>query len=275
MKIKKKVIWFFKRHPFLYYVRFKLLSKNSSVKALEDKNYNVSNKIEDIPLIFQEMNTKIFKKGTPKGTLESCKLISIWLGLHLKKGPGLSESSEGALKIMLEGKGGICSDMAQVFNNFCLLNNIKVREWGVIRNSFDKTYGGHSFNEIYSTEYNKWVLFDAFWGVYFIDNKGIPFSVTDLYKAVRNKEVVHRDNFFHISYLPPNDYEKNYFHLDNIPFLVCDYSNRIYDRALNYFKPYIPVFIIHFGIYVIGKSYHYEFPIDNYRTILKKQKLVV
>ena len=44
--------------------------------------------------------------------------------------PGLSVPSEEALKIMLAGKGGVCSDMVQIFNNFCVINDIKVREWG-------------------------------------------------------------------------------------------------------------------------------------------------
>ena len=273
LKLKKKVVWLIKRHPLLYTVRFKLLSRNSA--DIDQEYYQVNNTVNDIPEKFKVTNAQIFESGIPNSDLERCKYIAIWVCQHLMKGPGLSESSDDALNIMLSGKGGICSDMAQVFNNYCVLNGIKVREWGVIRIPLDDTYGGHAYNEIYSKEHDKWVLFDAFWCVYFTNDAGAPLSVVEFYETVRAGDVIHRHNFYHIAYLPVGDYEKNYFHPDNTPFLVCNYSNAIYDNALKRYKSYFPIFFIHFAIFILGKSYHYKFPLDDFRMLFKTRNLAL
>ncbi|MEP5253955.1 MAG: transglutaminase-like domain-containing protein [Winogradskyella arenosi] len=271
MKLKKKAIWLIKRHPLLYSVRFKLLSRNATEADLDDDYYQVQNDVKDIPERFHETNRQIFPSGRPESDLECCKQISIWVCKHLMKGPGLSKSSSEALNIMLQGKGGICSDMAQVFNNYCLLNGVKVREWGVIRIPLDDTYGGHAYNEVFCTTLNKWILFDPFWCVYFSNTDGTPLSVVEFYKTVRKGENIERHNFYHIAYLPKDDYEKNYFHPHNVPFLVCNYSNTVYDFALNRFHAYLPIFVIHFMIFILGKSYHYKFPLDNFRMLFENK----
>src|SRR5690606_5227583 len=140
--IFKKILWAFKRHPFLYKSRFKILSKNSAISEIASYSYNLMNSKNDIPQYFHEINQQIFPNGTPTSDLECIQVLSKWLITNIEGGPGLSLSSEEALKTMLVGKGGVCSDMAQIFNNFCVLNDIRVREWGITRSPYTETYGG-------------------------------------------------------------------------------------------------------------------------------------
>ena len=266
--IFKKISWVLKRHPFLYKIRFKLLSRNSSTEGIREQAYNKINKKKDIPKVFYETNEMIFCDSKPKTDLEKAKKICLWLQDYLKAGPGLSETSKRTLEEMLAGKGGVCSDMSQIFNNFCLINDIQVREWGVTRGPFDKTYGGHSFNEIYCNEFKKWVLFDSYWCLFFRNKKNEPLSVSEFYQSVRNgNENIKIERFKKVPFLKIDGFKKNYFHLNNIPFLICNYSNKRYDTLLKYTKPRIPIFMSHFFLYVLNKSYYYKFPFDDYRKI--------
>ncbi|WP_282134467.1 transglutaminase domain-containing protein [Seonamhaeicola maritimus] len=266
--IFKKIKWYLKRHPFLYKTRFRLLSRNSTLEGIEHQHYNIHNAKKEIPNIFYETNQLIFKDSIPESDFDKVQAISLWLHTHIKGGPGLSFPSDRTLRIMLEGQGGVCSDMAQIFNNFCVINDIKVREWGITRAPFDASYGGHSFNEIYCKAFNKWILFDSYWCVYFIDIKGVPLSVNEYYELFKkNREQITKIRFSQVSFLKEASFEKNYCHPKNIPFLICNYSNRRYDFVLKYTKGYLPIFVSHFVVYLFGLGYHYRFPFDNYKKI--------
>jgi len=263
----KKILWSIKRHPFLYTTRFKLLSKNSSIYDLEGQSYNMNNLKENITPYFYEINELIFKNNKPKNDLDIIKHISAWLRERIKGGPGLSEPSENALKIMLTGKGGVCSDMAQIFNNFCVINDLQVREWGVTRAPFSQNYGGHSFNEVYCKELSKWVLIDSFWCILFYSSNDVPLSTIELFESVRNNVPVRYNAFFNVPSFKDNGIKNNFFNINNIPFLICNYSNKIYDNFLKYLRPFIPVFVIHFVLFMANKSYYYRFPLDDYKKI--------
>lgn len=265
--ILKKIIWTLKRHPFLYLMRFKLLSNNSSVEDIEKYNYNRINSKDDIPDFFFEVNKLIFENGKPDNDLDLVKQIIIWLQENIKGGPGLSEPSDKALKIMLDGKGGVCSDRAQILNNFCVINGIRVREWGATRAPFNQSYGGHSFNEVYSNELKKWILVDASYSVMFYFKNDIPLSVIELYELIRNNEDVVFKSFNNSKKLKESNVRRNFLDTNTTPFLICNYSNKVYDKSLRFSRPYIPVFVTHFVLYVIGKSYHYKFPLDDYKNI--------
>ncbi|WP_053977525.1 transglutaminase-like domain-containing protein [Mangrovimonas xylaniphaga] len=262
----KKLLWTFKRHPALYKARFRLLSKNSSIEDIAGYDYNEVNPREDMPFYFEEVNTRIFKDGKPGDDLDRVKAISVWLNAHIKGGPGLSEASEHALKLMLEGKGGVCSDMTQIFNNFCVLNDLQVREWGVTRAPFDKDYGGHSFNEVYCKEFGKWVLIDPSWGFIFYDAYGTPLSVLDVYHLRGQEELVFK-SFLEGGEVDVDNLYNNYLDARNVPFLICNYSNKTYDTFLKVARPFVPVFILHFTVFMLQKSYHYRFPMDDYKRI--------
>lgn len=263
----KKLRWIIKRHPFLYLTRFRLLSKNSNVDAIDSLNYNSWNSKDDIPLDFYEINAKIFNDGKPPTDLEVIQKLVCWLCKHTKVGPGLSESSTIALDNLLNGSGGVCSDMVQIFNNFCVINDIKVREWGTTSAPFNRSNGGHSFNEVYLSELQRWFLVDPSWGGFFKNLEGESLSVIDLYYLARSGQPVFYESFIKDRKISIQQINKNYLNADIIPFLICDYRNRIYDRYLKFARPYVPVFIIHFFVYLSGKSYHYKFPMDDFKNI--------
>lgn len=267
--IFKKIVWIFKRHPFLYLTRFRLLSKNSNVEEIKNLTYNIINTKGDIPDYFFEINNDIFKNGKPQTDLEVVKELCCWLVNNIKGGPGLSVPSEKALRIMLLGKGGVCSDMVQIFNNFCVINDIQVKEWGVTRAPFNRDYGGHSFNEVYCKELKKWVLVDvSYCALFFHDKINEPLSVVEFYQFLRqNKEQLSYEIFNQSMNVDEKAVDKNYLCPDNIPFLIHNYSNKTYDWFLERFRPHLPIFIIHFFIFIIGKSYNYKFPLDDYKNI--------
>lgn len=263
----RKLVWIFKRHPFLYKTRFKLLSKNASIEEINDCSYNQVNTINDFPDYFFEINAKIFKDYKPTNDLDLVKQLSFWFEQNIKGGPGLSEPSEKALKIMLEGKGGVCSDLTQIFNNFCVINEVEVREWGVTRAPFENEFGGHSFNEVFCKQLGKWVLIDVSYGIMFYHDSEVPLSVVELYKLVRQDIKVNFKSFHEVRRFNASVITNNFLDKRNVPFLICNYSNKVYDSFLNIFKMFAPVFVIHFLVYLFGKSYHYKFALDDYRAI--------
>ena len=263
----KKLSWVFKRHPFLYKTRFKLLSKNTTAEEIQDCSYNLHNAKEDIPSVFKEINERIFRDYEGKSDFDRVKHLSIWLKNSIKGGPGLSEPSDSALEIMLSGRGGVCSDMVQVFNNFCVINDTKVREWGNTRAPFNKFYGGHSFNEFYCETLDKWILIDVYNSLLFYNNKKVPLSVIELYDMLRNGYKVDYESFNTEFYIPSDTVFRNFLDPNTIPFLICNYSNKTYDNYLHRFRPQVPVFAIHFILFVMGSSYEYHFPMDDYKRI--------
>src|SRR5690606_19353662 len=264
----KKLLWILKRHPFLYVTRFKLLSKPSGLEAIDRIDYNTLNPKEAIPSYFAEVNARIFSSGTPETDLERVTRLCLWLFEHIKGGPGLSEPSDKALRIMLEGKGGVCSDVAQSFNNFCVLNGIKVREWGTTRAPFDKSFGGHSFNEFYSKELDKWLMVDVYNCLYFYNgNEEVPLSVTELYTRLRQGKPCMYKSFNPQKAIDDRMVYRNFTHPDTVPFLICNYSNATYDKFLRRYRPYLPVFVIHYWLYITRRSYYYLFPFDDYKKM--------
>jgi len=267
--ILKKLLWAFKRHPFLYISRFKLLSKNSRLEEISGCNYNSHNPKKQIPDYFKRINQDIFPKGRQESDLETVLQLSRWLKEHIPGGPGLSEPSDTALNTMLSGRGGVCSDMAQIFNNFCVINDILVREWGTTSAPFDKKFGGHSFNEVYISQLKKWVLIDASYNIVFYGKQSQqPLSVIDMYQLKRAGQDIQFKTFNDgIKEVDKQIINKNYLNDRVTPFLICNYKNKTYDAFLRFSGGAVPVFMTHFAIYLLGKSYHYKFPLDDYRNI--------
>ncbi|MFK7831967.1 MAG: transglutaminase domain-containing protein [Winogradskyella sp.] len=265
--IFKKILWTLKRHPSLYLARFRLLSKNSNENEINDYYYNLVNCKQDIPLHFNKINALIFKDGRPNSDSDLVKQLCSWLINNIKGGKGLSVASEEALKIMLAGKGGVCSDMVQVFNNFCVINDIKVREWGVTRAPFNKIYGGHSYNEVFINELNKWIMIDVSYCSLFYSETDEPLSTMEFYKFLREGKNISYKFFNGTKQVYDKSIEKNYLNPNNVPFLIDNYSNKTYDSFLKVLGSVLPIFIIHFVIYLVAKSYNYKFPLDDYKRI--------
>lgn len=258
---------FIKRHPFFYLTRFRLLSQNGNEQIMEGMNFNSRNPKTDIPAYFKVINDIIFLGGTFAYDLDNLKKLSVWLHDHVPGGPGLSKPSEEALRLMLAGQGGVCSDMAQIFNNFCVINDLQVREWGTTRAPFDLVYGGHSFNEVYCKELGKWVMVDVYYCLMFYSESEVPLSVLDYFEAQRAGKRLSVKCFKEGMLVDEAALDRNYFHTSTVPFLICNYSNKTYDTFLKWAPRLVPVFVIHFLIYLFRKSYYYLFPMDSYQRI--------
>ncbi|TDD98713.1 transglutaminase domain-containing protein [Flavobacterium cellulosilyticum] len=258
----KLLIWYLRRHPLLYKIRFRLVSKNSSIDSIENYCYNDLNTKTNIPHLFFEVNNLIFNDSNKNlSDFEKTKKIAIWLRNNIKGGPGLGKSSEKALDIMIKGNGGVCSDFSQIYNNFCVINDLKVKEWGVKNISKDQSVsGGHSFNEVYINEFRKWIMIDIAKSIVFYHNdKNIPLSALEFIKLKKeNKEIFIYSVDKNI--LINDNHLKNIFLTSSsVPFLITNYSNKIYDYTLNNLA-FFPESIIHGILFIIGKSYTFEFP---------------
>ncbi|MBJ6368286.1 transglutaminase domain-containing protein [Snuella sedimenti] len=269
LKPIQKIRWIVKRHPYLYYTRFKLLSKKAAADEAWDYSYNTINQRENLPTYFKTINLKIFEETQFLSDFDKTLYLAKWLRMHIKGGSGLSLSSEKALKKMLKGEGGVCSDIAQVFNNFCVLNDIKVREWGITSLPYKNKFGGHAVNEFYSDKHNKWVLIDVAKSLMFYEEDSEePLSVLELFENNKEKKRIVFRSFLSSN---PIDYKliKDYYlHTERMPFLICNYRNNTYDWYLDKFQPYLPIFVIHFWLYLAKKSYYYLFPLQCYKNNL-------
>ncbi|WP_157492163.1 hypothetical protein [Mangrovimonas sp. ST2L15] len=234
---------------------------------MADINFNSNNPKTEIPAYFKVINDIIFMGGTFTDDLDNLKKLSVWLHDHIPGGPGLSKPSEEALRLMLAGKGGVCSDMAQIFNNFCVLNDLEIREWGTTRAPFDPVYGGHSFNEVFCKELDQWVMVDVYYCLLFYSETQKPLSVMEFFDAQRRGNSISVECFKEGMRVDDMALERNYFQKSTIPFLICNYSNRTYDRCLKLAPKIVPVFVIHFWIYLLRKSYYYLFPLDRFQRI--------
>jgi hypothetical protein len=266
--LKEKIKWVFKRHPLLYYSRYLLLSKNFKGKNPDDVGcYNDINKPSEVTPLYFEVNSKM-NLAPQMDAFEKALAISTYLRTNIKGGPGLSLSSDKTLRYMLEGKGGVCNDFSQVFNNFCLINDIRVKEWNCV-DRFFKTQFGHTFNEIYSPRYQKWIAIDVHQTFYFTaENDDTPLSTIEVFKRARNgQRNVFR--FFVPGYEPQSlDRLENIYGPTAIPFLTMNYHNSVIDRYMDKFRGKFPVFIISTILILLRKNFHFLFVLDNYKIKL-------
>lgn len=258
----KTLNWYFRRHPLLYKIRYRLVSKSATFDAVENFCYNDLNQKPNIPPLFFEINQLIFN-GARKdlNDFEKATTLSVWLKKNIKGGPGLGKSSSTALQKMINGEGGVCSDFSQIYSNFCVINDIKVKEWGLKNLSNDPSVsGGHSFNEVYCKELQKWVMIDVAKSILFYDaNKGVPLSTLeyiDLKKEEKEINIVciHSNGAFDNS-----NANKIFLVSNSEPFVITNYDNKTYDYFLEKLDSF-PVSIIHGLLVLLGKSYAFEFP---------------
>jgi hypothetical protein len=264
-KMKKNLSWYLRRHPILYKIRHWLVAKNVSHNRINSYCYNDINKKRSIPALFFEINNKIFAAGKPEcSDFDQALQIAVWLKKNIKGGPGLGKSSPVALQTMIDGKGGVCSDFSQIYSNFCVINDIKVKEWGIKNLSNDPRFsGGHSYNEVYCSTMKKWVLVDVSKGILlFQKNTNIPLSSLEYIQLKKeNKEIV-------ISTIIPNDVidlpriQNIYLVFEVLPFVVTNYNNKIVDFFLDKLS-FFPESIVHGMIIMLGQGYNFEFPKAN------------
>ncbi len=254
------------RHPVLYYIRYLLLAKNSDRNDSDNLGrFDWINSPADVPDLFHEVNKEIAVDSNADDFLKALQ-IAAFLRNKTPVGPALSSSSERTLRGMLYGKGGVCSDFSMVFNQFCLLNKIPSKEWNCVDRFYKTTYG-HTFNEIYSKELEKWIAIDAHKGIYFVDDHEVPLSVVDLFEGLRQDQLL---NLRFISeYRPLRPERLSYvFSKTAIPFLTHNYKSAVNDYYLEKFRN-LPTFVINAMLILLRQNYSFIFILDDY-----KQKLL-
>lgn len=259
----KSLKWYLRRHSLLYKIRFSLVSKKVTDKEIEQFCYNDINSKNQIPEIYFDINKSIFPiLNHDRTDFKKAKKIAKWLRNNIKGGPGLGRSSTTTLQKMINNEGGVCSDLSQVYNNFCVINDLKVKEWGLKIDSKDpKVKGGHSFNEIYSKEFQKWILIDVSKSIYFyLSNRKIPLSVFEYMSLKKENKEIRIGSFNKKIKIEKKRIKALYFNSTSFPFIITHYSNKTYDFFLDKLY-FLPESIVHGIVFVTGKSYAFEFPI--------------
>ncbi len=266
-KTLRKIHWFFKRHPFLYYARYILVSRKRDEHLLVTENYNRYNSLSSIPRIFHEQNLLLQLDDT--STLEKAKEISKHITDYIKPGPGVGASSEKAMQAIIEGKGGVCSDISQVFNNFCVLNGIKVREWGVIDRFYEGKYG-HSFNEVYAPEMGKWIAIDPSRCILFYDEEDNVLAAVDIFDKTKKGEKLSFKEFNKLPYQTTDNTEQIYFNPDCIPFLIFNYKIKSQDWFYNNLS-FFPNSLTSLLMILTNNYFKYMMLYNDHKKILSKK----
>ena len=183
----KKIRFLIRRHPFLYRFRF-LLITNFPGKDYFDSEFSCNNCERcKLPVEFGAIIEKM--DMSKNSTFENAVKIAFELSNGHKRGYGMGIQSKIALKMIYESRAGVCSDYSQVFIGLCIAAGIKVREWGISEDFvMYSPLAGHTFNEIYSTEYNKWIFIDPSRSIFATDiPTGVPLGICEIIESVSSK----------------------------------------------------------------------------------------
>jgi hypothetical protein len=264
-KIKKKML----RHPWLYVIRYALISKNGPTVYSDDlARFDQFNDLSVVPEYFFKINPQI-NLQPQADELEKAKQIGEYLRSNTKPGQAIGLSPETTLNKMLNGQGGVCSDFSEMFNLFCLINDIPVKEWGCVDQLY-QTQFGHSFNEIYSTQKQKWIAIDVHKGILFKDSIGNYLSTLELFRSLRAGSELHLEHYS--DYRSPKIERLNFVYAaQTIPFLV---DNRHFKYISNCFRKHekkYPKPLIDSWIILNQKNQKFIFLLDNYKKLLFKK----
>lgn len=264
-RLKKKML----RHPWLYVVRYALISENGEQANFNQlARFDQFNDLSVVPDYFFKINSEI-SVAEHADELEKSKQIGQYLRSKTKPGPAIGLSPEATLRKMLEGNGGVCSDFSEIFNLFCLINQIPVKEWGCVDRLYNTQFG-HSFNEIYSSAKQKWIAIDIHKGILFKDPSGDYLSTIELFQYLRagNELIVEH----YSDYRSPQIERLNFVYAaQTIPFLV---DNRHFKYISNCFQKYekkIPKLLMDSWIILVQKNQKFIFVLDNYKKLLFKK----
>ena len=267
-----------KRHPFLHKVRWFLVTKSPKPIFFKDENYNAYNSKEDIHPIFFEDNP-ITDSEKNLSTLVRVIKIADHFNTFFKRGRGLGLASDDSYITMRYKKGGVCSDYAQVFINFCIINDIKVREWG-IKGGTQSVIGGHSFNEFWSEELKKWILIDIYNGMFIVNKSSRELlSVSQLvdYMSGFNADNLDFEMMVDNAAGLEKPYLSNYFFDNrNLFFLITNYRIRKIDTLLKY-QNRIPLAVLHTTLIFFKRYFNYRFYVNenNIEYVRKTLKPII
>jgi len=263
----KKLAHPIKRHPLIYFLRYLLLSKNNHGKNIDNLGcFNNTNTVDAVPKLFFEINTKI-KIDVNEDELDQAISIGAFLRSSIKGGVGIGLSSGKTLEKMLAGEGGVCSDFSQIFNVFCLINGILVKEWGSV-DCLYKTKFGHSFNEIYSTKYQKWIAIDIHKSIIFEDKAHSSFfSTVDLFQDLRKGNPLHVKHFSNYRSVKQERLPMVYS-MQTIPFLIHNKEMATVDFYYNKYQNSLPILMINILLILLRKNQTFIFVLDDYKVKL-------
>lgn len=214
-----------------------------------------------IPDEFQK-ETALIGINPNDSSFTAAKKIIQYMNNNYGKGRGLGYSSVEILNKLKNKEGGACSDYSSVFTALCLAINIRVREWGLVENLKYKIKGenlGHSFNEIFYEKFNKWVLVDAYYGIYF-ENKdnNLPLAASELIDFhMGSKHKIKQVNF--LQNRPEYKLQvkiNNCYYRDNLFFLLKNYNIFSQDKILSMHNNF-PLPLLHFLLILFNKYYTY------------------
>lgn len=247
------------------------MSKNFREKNADNIGcFNDINDINDIPGIYFEINRSI-ELNSKEGEFEQALVIAAYLRKNFKGGKGLGLSSSVTLEKMINGQGGVCSDFSLIFNIFCFINGIKVKEWGCVDRLYKSRFG-HTFNEIYSSKLEKWIAVDCHKGIYFTAYTSTPLSAMELFQYLRSGNSL---KYKSISDYVPKSIERTYsvYSKSTMPFIIDNYNNRINDHYLNKFQNVLPAFVINALLILLKLNHRFVFILDNYKQKLLPSQL--
>lgn len=269
MGFRKKLRRLVTRHPLLFYIRFALICRNLR-RGEPLPEFADTNKKEDIPQVFVELSREIGLDPNAD-SFDRAMEIARFIRKRVAGGPGIGLSSTVTLDRMFNGRAGICSDYAQIFNLFCQANDIRVREWGCVETFYKPIYG-HSFSEIYSEKLGKWVMMDVGKNLYFNRHDDpAPLSVLELFEYVRQGNPVGYTHFS--SHICPDMHKIGLTYGRNMaPFVIANFVNKDYDQFLDKYSSKYPLPVVNAMLILTGRNHQFVFPMDNCRKMLLGEK---
>lgn len=116
-----------------------------------------------------------------RSELELIRRIANWANSHWGHLRPVPYASWDALEILDRAKRGDafwCDYKAALFVQACSAAGLTARMVGLNRKDAD----GHTVAEVYSNEFRKWMLVDAWWNCYY-ERRGIPLSAIEFHRA--------------------------------------------------------------------------------------------
>lgn len=267
-----------KRHPIFYLARFWLIIKKPDVGDFAEEHCNQYINPKKIPIEFKEELQKIdFAVG--ETIFDMARKMILYMSENFGKGEGLGYPTAEMLAVLKSQSLGVCSDYAVIFTALCLAKNIKVREWGLVDTLDYKAMGktlGHSFNEVYCEEWNKWVMFDPYYGIYFENRTtGVPLGATELIDLQHtDSKAVRQLLFLRINWPTETSKRKikRLYYQSNVFFLLKHYNVFTQDKILGWHK-FFPIPLLHLLLIILNKYYKYIVYLNHDNQQLMKDQL--
>ncbi|MBP6550272.1 MAG: hypothetical protein KA228_04205 [Flavobacterium sp.] len=120
--------------------------------------------------------------------------------------------------------------------------------------------GGHSFNEVYCKELQKWIMIDVAKSIIFYNGtKDAPLSTLEFIAFKKQKKEINIACIQANGSFDDGNAKKIFLFSKSLPFVITNYNNKIYDYFLEKLD-FFPEPVIHGLLILIGKSYAFGFP---------------